>query len=263
MNILCVDDERLALEALGDAAAEELPEATIISVRSCSEALVYAEKTAIDVAFLDIEMREMNGLQLAKRLKELNRATNIVFVTGYEDYALEAFGVNASSYVIKPVTPKAIRSAMDNLRCPVASNTSPALRVQCFGNFEVFYNGEPLKFKYQKTKELFAYLIDRKGTICPNGELMGILWDDDAGDKKRSYLSNLSLDLTSTLASLGCGNIVMKRRGALYVVPEKLNCDYYDWNKGMLYAINAYCGEYMSQFSWAEMTLGALERKNR
>lgn len=105
-------------------------------------------------------------------------------------------------------------------------------------------------------------MIDRKGSICPNGELMAILWEDEAGGKRRSYLSNLSWDLMNKLTSLGCGDVVMKRRGSLYVVPEKVSCDYYDWNKGMLYAINAYCGEYMSQFSWAEMTLGSIKREN-
>ena len=60
---------------------------------------------------------------------------------------------------------------------------------------------------------------------------------------------------------LGVENVVMKRRGMLYVVPEKVSCDYYDWNSGLEYAVNAYGGEYMSQFSWAEMTLSAIERK--
>lgn len=262
MNIFCVDDERLALDALTDAVQEVLPQAIVFAFRSGKEALAKAEETVVDVAFLDIEMREQNGLQLAKRLKELCRTTNIVFITGYEDYALDAFRMNASYYLLKPISAQGVRESMDNLRNPITVKPASVLRVQCFGNFEVFYNDVPIRFKYSKTKELFAYLIDRKGSVCTNGELMAILWEDEAGEKKRSYLSNLVSDLADTLSAQSLDGLVMKRRGALYVVPEKISCDYYDWNKGMPYAINAYCGEYMSQFSWAEMTLGAIEHKN-
>jgi two-component system, LytTR family, response regulator len=261
MNILCVDDERLALDALTDSVQEVLPQATVFAYRSGKEALAQAEQVSFDVAFLDIEMREMNGLQLAKRLKELCRTTNIVFITGYEDYALDAFGVNASGYLMKPISMRGVNDAMENLRNPIIPKSTTVLRVQCFGNFEVFLNDVPIRFKYSKTKELFAYLIDRKGSICTNGELMAVLWEDEAGEKKRSYLSNLISDLSDTFSAQGVENVVMKRRGVLYVVPEKVSCDYYDWNKGMGYAVNAYCGEYMSQFSWAEMTLSAIERK--
>ncbi len=262
MNILAVDDEVNALEGLESALKRAIPDAAVHTFRSGASALEFAENTPCAVAFLDIEMRDMNGLELAKLLKERRAVTNIVFVTGYSEYAIDAFDVNASGYLLKPATVEKVLESMENLRHPVVSDPSSLLRVQCFGNFDVFFDNKPVKFKYQKTKELFAYLIDRKGTVCPNGELMAILWEDEAGDKKRSYLSNLSLDLMSTLAALGCDDVVMKRRGSLYVVPEKLSCDYYDWNKGMIYAINAYCGEYMSQFDWAEMTLGTLERRN-
>lgn len=262
MNILAVDDELNALDGLKSALSRALPEAIVHTFRSGAAALAFAKDTRCEVAFLDIEMRDISGLEMAKRLKEQSPYTNVVFVTGYSEYAIDAFQVNASGYLLKPVTAEKIMSSMENLRNPIAPKPPSVLRVQCFGNFEVFWDDEPIKFKYHKTKELFAYLIDRKGTVCYNGELMAILWEDEAGERKRSYLSNLSLDLINTLSSLGCTDVVMKRRGALYVVPEKLNCDYYDWDRGLLYAVNSYCGEYMSQYSWAEMTLGAIERKN-
>ena len=261
MNILCVDDERLALDALTDAVKEVLPQATIFAFRFGREAIAKAEQVSIDVAFLDIEMREVNGLELAKRLKDICRTTNIVFITGYEDYALDAFGLNASGYLLKPVSAQGVKDAMENLRKPIMPKQLANLRVQCFGNFEVFLNKVPVRFKYSKTKELFAYLIDRKGAICTCGELMAILWEDEAGENKRSYLSNLISDLFNTFSLLGVENVVMKRRGMLYVVPEKVSCDYYDWNSGLEYAINAYGGEYMNQYSWAEMTLSAIERQ--
>lgn len=261
MNVLCIDDELLALEALQDSVDEALPGSEIFAFRNSEEAMALARQNSIDVAFLDIEMREINGIQLAKQLKELSKTTIIIFVTGHDNYALDAFGVSASGYLLKPISPQSVKKVMENLWNTIASiHHVSALRAQCFGNFEVFFGEKPIKFKYNKTKELLAYLIDRKGAICTNGELATILWEDEAGGKK-SYLSNITSDLIKTLEELGAKGVVMKRRGSLYIVPEKLNCDFYDWNKGRLYAINAYCGEYMSQYSWAEMTLGMMSGK--
>ncbi len=261
MNIIAVDDEVNALEGLASALSRVIPEAFVHTFRNGAAALEFAKSVPCEVAFLDIEMRDMSGLELAKQLKDCNGSTNIVFVTGYSEYAIDAFDVHASGYLLKPATVEKVLDAMGNLRDPIAPMPSSMLRVQCFGNFKVFFKNEPVKFQYSKTKELFAYLVDRKGAACTNGELMGILWEDEAGAKKRSYLSNLTIDLIGTFANLGFENVVIKRRGVLYVVPEMLSCDYYDWNNGMSYAVNFYCGEYMSQFSWAEMTLGLMERK--
>lgn len=259
MNVLCVDDERLALEALTEAVNEVLPQASIFPFRSGQEALALAEQTPIDVAFLDIEMRAMNGLQLAKELKELCKTTNIVFTTGYEDYALDAFGVNASGYLMKPISPQGVQTAMDNLRNPVSTMSPSALRVQCFGNFEVFFQNTPLVFRYAKTKELLAYLVDRKGAAISPGELIAVLWEDEkVTESMKSQLRNLLSDLKHTLREHGVEDVLKKANRCFAVDTERLDCDYYGFMHSEAWAINAYYGEYMSQYSWAEMTLGAL-----
>lgn len=118
MNILAVDDEPSALEALERSIRMADPAANVVCFRLSGQALEYAKENQIDTAFLDIEMIGMNGLTLAKHLQELCRDTNIVFVTGFNQYTGDAIGLRVSGYVMKPVDPQQVREELDNLRHP-------------------------------------------------------------------------------------------------------------------------------------------------
>lgn len=255
MRVLAVDDKKLPLEALTEAIRKAEPTAEIFSFRSGREALAFAAQTPCEVAFLDIDMRDINGISLAKELKLLDPKVNIIFATGYYEYATDALTLHCSGYLMKPITPEDVRRELDDLRHPVLPAAQKRLQIQTFGNFEVFLDGAPVKFKYDKTKELLAYLVDR-GTFCTNGEIMAALWEENVSD---SYLRMLRKDLTDTLRKGGCGDILIQKRGSLAIATEKVSCDYYDWKRGMVYAINAYRGEYMTQYSWSEFTHGNLE----
>ena len=186
MKILAVDDEKIALEALEDALRKALTDSEIFAFRTSAEALECAGKTSFDVAFLDIEMRDINGLELAKRLKDIKSDINIVFVTGYSEYALDALNLYVSGYILKPVTPQKVTDALAHLRTPVTKGhvdqktgtDEMKLRVQCFGSFEVFCGEEPLTFTRQRSKELFAWLIDRLGAQTSMAEIAAVLWED-------------------------------------------------------------------------------------
>lgn len=170
MNILAVDDERNALEGLETVLRRALPEAEVYPFRTSADALVFAENTPCAVAFLDIELRDMNGLELAKRLKDQHGETNIVFVTGYSEYAIDAFDLHASGYLLKPATVEKVQDAMENLRIPPETiGHGKRVRIQCFGNFEIFVDGVPIRFTRRQTKELLALLVDRKGAIMNCG----------------------------------------------------------------------------------------------
>ncbi|MGN0470663.1 MAG: response regulator [Acutalibacteraceae bacterium] len=259
MNILAVDDEKLALEVLVNAIAETAPDANIYSFRKPSEAMELAADVPCDIAFLDIKMRGMTGLELAKKLKDINGKVNIIFVTGYSEYSLDAFRLYASDYLLKPVDVQQVKSAMENLRYPVKHITKKKLQIQCFGNFEVFSNGVPLYFNRNKTKELLAYLTDRKGASCTMGELTAILWENKPDSiSQRSNLRNLIHDLKNTLASVDADDIILKNRNTISLKADAVECDYFDFLCGTTSAVNLYHGEYMLQYSWAEMTTATL-----
>ena len=259
MNTLAVDDKQLALDALKRIMASLDPEGTCTLARSANEALSYAAERKPDVAFLDIEMPGGGGLDLARRIKELHPQTNIVFVTAHSEYALEAHGLFPSGYLLKPATEASVANVLANLRHPVAepSGTSEKLEIHCFGNFDVFFAGEPVRFKRSKTKELLAYLVDRHGARCSVGELISILWEDGSHTpSRRAQVRNLISDLRSTLAAVGAHNVIVRGRDEIALVPENVDCDYYRFLKGNQAAVNQYRGQYMAQYPWAELTTG-------
>lgn len=260
MRIIAVDDERIALEGLLGAIKKVVPEEEIHDFRSSEEALEYARNNPVDIAFLDIEMREMNGITLAKHLKAICHRVNIIFTTGYGEYRENAFALHVSGYITKPITPEKIQIEMRELRNPIPHKAEKKIRIKTFGNFEVYYGEKALEFKYNKSKELLAYLVDRNGSLCSNSEIMTILWEDgEMVNSHISYLKNTRSDLIAALKAVECEDILEQQRGALRIVPEKTECDYFDYLNQKLSGINAYMGEYMAQYSWAEATHGTLE----
>jgi len=260
MRIIAVDDEQFALQDLRQAIEEVEPGCELSCFDKPTEALRYAAEVAVDIALLDISMSGMNGLVLAKRLKEINGKTNIIFATGYSDYAVDAFSVQASDYLLKPVTREAVVKAMAHLRDPVAEKSDKRVRVQTFGNFEVFADGEPLAFARTKTKELLAYLVNRRGALCGNDEIIAAIWEDKADSHAlKSHFRHLVADLTQTLKKKNIESLLVKKHGYLAVVPDTFQCDLYDFYSGKSAAVNSYAGEYMAQYSWAEFVNGYLE----
>ncbi|MCR5154333.1 MAG: response regulator [Lachnospiraceae bacterium] len=256
MRIITVDDEKFELESLTRAVKEAVPDAEVESFREAVDALKYASANLIDVAFLDIEMKEMSGIMLGKRLKLLNPKTNVIFATGYTNYREVAFDMHASGYITKPITVDRIKEEMKDLRYPLELKSTRTIRVQTFGDFEVFVNDKHAEFKYIKTKELFAFLVDRHGEITTNAEQMKILFGDDTHS---SDLQCLHADLRDVLKKSACEDALVQRWGKLGVAPDKLDCDAYDWEKGLAYALNSYKGEYMAQYDWAKFSSGVPE----
>ena len=250
MRIIAVDDEKIALEALSDAIKAIVTEDEVVSFRYPEDALEFIKENSCDIAFLDVEMAGMSGVELAEELKKYNSEINIVFCTGYGNYRDAAFDLHASGYLMKPITPEKVQRELANLRRPILAKKK--LKVQTFGNFEVYLDGKPLAFKYRRTKELFAYLVDRVGAMCTVGEIIGILFEDDSG--REDYFQKLRRDLLSTLEEVGCADAIIHKRGMLGVVVTELQCDYYDYLNNKKTLETVYFGEYMSQYSFAEYT---------
>ena len=259
MRIIAVDDEKIALESLSSAIKAIVTEDEVVSFRYPEDALEYARENVCDIAFLDIEMVGMSGVDLAAELKKYNSEINIVFCTGYGNYRDAAFELHASGYLMKPITPEKVKRELENLRRPIFEKKR--LKVQTFGNFEVYVDGKPLAFKYRRTKELFAYLVDRVGAMCTVGEITGIIFEDEGG--REDYFQKLRRDLLYTLEEVGCVGAIVHKRGMLGVVVSELQCDYYDCLSGKKDFSSCYFGEYMSQYSFAEYTNAQLLAKVR
>ena len=247
MKILLVDDENLQLIRLQNTCKKLMPEAEYFCYTNPKKAYDETVNEKLDIAFLDIEMPLLTGIQLAKKLKKNNPLINIIFVTAYDSYALDAYSLHASGYVMKPVNVDKLKKEIDGLRYALEIKPTKLLQVKCFGNFEVFKDGAPIKFKYQKSKELFAYLVDREGASVNINELNAVLWEED----HKSYLRNLIADISETLKQIGGSEVFIKRHNECFIDPTKVDCDAYNFKKGDPDAIRMYRGEYMIQYSWA------------
>jgi len=263
MNILALDDCELALVSLVQSIKEAVPGAEIFSFRKPALLIKAAMGKAWDIAFLDIQMFGMNGLEVAKILKDNYPKTNIIFVTAFAEHAKNAFELHPSGYVLKPVTKEAILREIENLRHPLASMSDDKICIQTFGNFEVFVKGKPLKFGRLKAKEAFAYLIDRKGAAATSAEIAAVLWEDKDYDRSLQLQTQVIIsEMMKTLKNNGISDIVIKRRNQIAADTAKIKCDYYDFLNYDAAAVNAYQGEYMANYSWAEMTAGMLAMKS-
>lgn len=262
MKVLCVDDEPNALQAAERELRQIADVTEVAAFLSPQEALQALADHPMDVALLDIDMRTMDGLTLARAIREQSPRTRIIFLTGYSQYAVEAFRLHASGYLLKPATREDIEAELAYLKAPQQRFSDGRLRVQCFGNFEVFAGGVPLKFERSKTKELLAYLIDRRGAAATTGELCAVLWEDRPDSiSLRAQLRNLLADLSRSLRAVHAEEVLLKSRNSFAVAVDAVDCDYYAFLRREAAAVNSYAGEYMAQYSWAEMRLGYLERR--
>lgn len=255
MRAIAVDDEVLMLGALVKAisASPDISEVTKFS--SCEQALEFVKNNPADIAFLDINMRGMGGLALAENIIAARPDCKIVFCTGYEEYAIPAFKLHASGYLMKPISAEDVQTEIDNIKG--ARQKEKPLVVKCFGNFEVYVKDEKLVFKRLKTKELFAFLVDRKGAGMTAKQICAVLFPDDMDDNKNaSYLRQLIMDLKNTLKSVGAENVLRHETPCYRVDTSLIECDYLNYlEKGK----PEFRGEYMMQYSWAEETLAMLE----
>lgn len=260
MNYIAVDDEPLALEDLAEAFREAVVDCQLVLFDKPGMAVQYVRSHQVDVAFLDIELGTMSGLTLAKQLKDSSPDIHIIFVTGYEQYAVDAFQIHASGYLMKPVTAGHITRELTFLYGSSAGADDRNVRVQTFGGFAVYVNGKPLEFKRSKTKELFAYLVDRHGAPVTTREACAVIWEDKPYDTaQKNYFQSLLLDLRTTLRHQGVEDILARRHNSLAIVPERLNCDSYRFLNGDPWAVNRYRHDYLPDYSWAEFRLAEME----
>lgn len=263
INILAVDDEKYPLKSMEKELKIVFPNESIFTKSSGKEAITFVKEKVdagekIDYAFLDVEIGSINGIELGKSIKELCPKSKIIFCTAFSQYACESYQMHAIGYLLKPVMAKDIievLQAMDSEWLEAKKKKSENIYVQTFGNFEVFVNGKPIKFEREKSKEILAYLVDRKGAQVTIAELTGILFENKPCDRSTMNQTHTMLSsLKKSLANVGVDDLIIKSWKHIAVDISKLNCDMYELIKGSVLAINAYQGEYMSNYSWAEFT---------
>ncbi len=237
MHTLTVDDRELVVTQMNSILSRLDPDGVHLGATTGTEALRLAGESPLDVAFLDVEMPgDLDGLSLGRRLRARYPRLNIVFITGHQEYAMNAFELDASGYLGK-------------------------IRIRCFGPFEAYCGGVPLDFSYSKSKELLACLVDHYGALCSNDTLIGTLWPDEPADQHtKARLRKCVKDLKDVFAAAGAADVIRhQERIGLGLDVSRLDCDYYRYLQGDPMAVHQFSGKYMTQYAFAEETRASLQ----
>lgn len=257
MHIIYVDDERPALENFRFTVAKIEEIKSLEMFLDGEEALEYVKNNTVDVAFLDMEMAGIHGLELAKKIKEYDSEIRVVFVTAYGQYALEAFSVDATGYLLKPYTVADIRKELN--KCTYRKLPSHQVTIATIPSFSLSVNGKVIRISASKPKELFALLVDRGDAGITTSEAIACLWPDRPDNSSSQSLFRMTYKrLVDILEDNGIAHIIGSEGSCRFIHTDQVDCDLYRILAGDKQAAKAYGGQYLQEYSWAEERNGQL-----
>lgn len=210
MKAVLIDDERNALDALRDILDMFQQVEIAAQYMNPLEALQELEAGSCDIIFLDIEMPGISGLEAAERLSGKVPDAEIVFVTAYGHYAVEAFELHALDYLLKPVRHARMAKTLERVQRLRHGHTKADeggnVFVQSFGTFEVKLDqdgSKQVRWRTSKVRELFAYLVHHRGTRLHRMRIIEELMPGLAMDKALVYLHTCIYQIRKTIKELG------------------------------------------------------------
>jgi len=214
ITAILVDDMRPALREL-EFLLKQYPDISIDGM--FTDPLSAIEKIGElkpQAVFLDINMPQLQGMDAASRILDLSPETDIVFVTAYDQYAVEAFELHAMDYLLKPITKERMERTVERLRKKVPMSKelhSSKLQIRCFGRFRMGWEGqEPIKWRIEKARELFAYLLQNHSRKISRDELLDALWPEDSPDRAVKLLYNGIYYIRKALEAYGIDSSLIR-----------------------------------------------------
>ena len=162
MEVLLVEDEQHTLIEIKHFINTYQPKWNVHAFALPKLAINCLNNQPFDIAFLDVSMPDINGFELAENVLSKNNDCKIVFITGHNNYAAEAFEVNAFDYLLKPINPERIEQTFKKLEASITSVISIEslkLDITLFNEFKLFKNLRPIKWQRRKSPEIFCYLL--------------------------------------------------------------------------------------------------------
>lgn len=188
MRVLIVDDEPLALKSMEELLGHHAEIEIAASVLDPREALVLCGQTRFDAVFLEAVMPEIGGMELAARISSLQPDMHIVFVTSFDQYAVQAFELQALDYLLKPVSERRLAQTIGRLRRAsgnLGSLPTPIIRytqLGCLGTLYWMKESEEIRtfsWRTSKTQELFTFLLhQRRGPAIRKEAILDVLWPE-------------------------------------------------------------------------------------
>ncbi len=231
IRTIIVDDEQPALTRL----EKLLKESGLATVEGCftdgMEAINYINSHPVDAVLLDIEMPEINGIDVANRIIEIRHEVAIIFVTAYNQYAVEAFQLNALDYLLKPVSLLRLKDTLERIEVwKGRKESSQGLLVQCFGKFHASIGNEPVKFRTEKAEELLAFFIDCKGKFVSRSKIIDSLWENFEGDRALIHFNTTLHYVKKALLFYDININIIYDKGNYMLEQSEIDCDYTEFS---------------------------------
>lgn len=220
MKVIIVDDERLAIDLLRRK-CEEIEDVQVVATcTNPNKALKEIPTLEKDVVFLDIEMGCKNGLEVARKLREQEPSLPIVFITAYEKYAVKAFDVKATDYLLKPVDQQRLGETIDYVRqtkqmaremaeADAVMRSPHQFTAVAMGSFKLFTpTGEEMRWRTRKVKELFIYLWHRRAKSVRRSNILTDLWGEQLENRAISLMHTTLYQLRKGIRGVGIHNPV-------------------------------------------------------
>ena len=196
LKAILIDDEKLALNYLERLLKQTGHVAIVAKFVSAQEGIEKVKSEKIDVVFLDIEMPGMGGIKAAERILEIDSGIEIVFVTAYHEYAVEAFEINALDYIMKPVQKARLEKTLERIhnyrvKEEAGKSEGQSTRIRCFKRLELT-GGAPAsvagRWRTSKAQELFAYMVHHRGKSVPKERIIETLWSEYKPERASAHL---------------------------------------------------------------------------
>lgn len=221
LKLMLVDDEKPSTDLLCRILSDIGMGEVVGTFGKPSEAISQLMNLVPDVAFLDIEMPGVNGLELARQMRQQLPDLFIVFITGYSHYALEAFKVEALDYILKPFMPEEIEAALNRIlkykghQSELPSTSLPSFQIHCFGEFSAYDDqGQRVRWSTKKAQELFAYLLLNQDSLLDKERIGEALWSDKPRSRHANNLHISLYRLRKDLAAAGLEVSILSEKGS-------------------------------------------------
>lgn len=224
-----IDDDPPSLKIVGYFLRDYQAVEVVGTFTNPLEALTRFEQDKPQLIFLDINMAPMNGMELANKLLDISPGTDIIFTTAYDHFAVSAFELNASDYLVKPIMKERFDKSMERIikKHGRTADIQDTLSIRCFGKFSIFFNKlEPIKWRTEKSKELAALLMYHAGREVSRDEIIEQLWPETDADRAIHYLHNSIYYIRKSFEEYGISGAVMKISGTYtFTVSDEVDSD--------------------------------------
>lgn len=282
IKTILVDDEKHAIKNLERLLIKYENIEIVEGFTNINEAFEAIKKINIDLVFLDIEMPNMNGIEAAEKIFKINHEVQIVFVTAYNHYAVEAFEVDAVDYIMKPVLKRRLDKTIERIIKRYSNTIQEKIekinnKIICFKSFRWIHNGEIIKWRTSKTKELIAYFIHNKGKFVHKDKIIETLWPDKHEKQATTILHTSVYYIRKTLKTMGIDKAITYADEMYKLNLAEIYCDIDDFNriindkrsidseniKIFEKAVELYVGDYFEEndFIWARNEQERISKK--